>query len=243
MSDEFQLLKAYGDPLEKAIAADHEGMEAVIYPYAGVWAEHVLSRRTDDHTDLKVPAWRPFACHHYTAVVRVYHAQQALREIRAAAGYMATHPHDWGALLRLHRELASFWENLGSAIDNLESACRQAPGVGWDPPRTEELKYAYDRRTQFVHSRLVPVSNVDGSIELNLSVFHTETTTWERARGKAEWVDRFHDDKWTKVRAELANLWQALRSKLAPSRPSSWSPSASLKFTDIPFVAPSGTYM
>ena len=41
MNDALVLLKKYGDPLERAIAEDHDGMEVVLYPYAEIWAEQV----------------------------------------------------------------------------------------------------------------------------------------------------------------------------------------------------------
>jgi hypothetical protein len=61
---------------------------------------------------------------------------------------------------------ASFWEHIGSAIDNLALCFLDSqPAIFKEDAREELMRkydniaYAYNRRTQFIHSRIVPATN------------------------------------------------------------------------------------
>ncbi len=170
------VLAKSGDPLEQEICKHSEELRMVLQPYSEVWLNHVMLRRCGDNSRVD-DDWMNFAGSHYSAIVRVYHAYTALNKLNEYA--VAEVPKDQIGvfLLEVHREWASFWEHIGSAIDNLALACEDS-----DPPvikengreflmrRDENIAYAYNRRTQFIHSRIVPANVTDNLVQFRIRI-------------------------------------------------------------------------
>ncbi len=220
------LLGRHGDPLEREIvrtAAD--ALVTVIEPYSTVWATHVFQRRLPDAGYSRVPAeWMDFAGSHYTALIRLYHAFKALSSLKRACEVELTA--DIGArLLEIHELTASYWWNIGAAIDTLGSAFSDAPctklkkgsGSKWLKINFPDLATSYDRRTQFIHSRIVPIS-VDGGMPVfcfqqlksdeNDGGDQPKYTPWDvQFAGRHELVGDFYDTHWPKFLSAARDAW------------------------------------
>ena len=166
--DTIPVLAKYGDPLEQEICRHVDQLRIVLQPYSEVWFNHVVVRRVDDNSQVE-EAWMNFAGSHYSAILRVFHAYRSLCTLNDYALREVTADDVGKFLLDVHREWASFWENIGSAIDNLALAFQDSvPPVLKDDARDvltgkyADIGYAYDRRTQFIHSRIVPAYSHDG---------------------------------------------------------------------------------
>lgn len=150
---------------------------------------------------------------HYTAIIRVYHAWQDANNVRGLCP-IDDRCIDGHLLHELHRMCSSFWWNLGSAIDNLGKALEDAPpikekdGKAYLATRYPQLSYAYDRRTQVIHSRLIPIG-VDGGIPFFFleHVGAAKYTDWNVNVTQQTILQDFYEDFWCKFLAELTNVW------------------------------------
>lgn len=230
-NEKFALLCQQGDPIERRICFDEEALCSVIYTYASIWADFVYPRRIGDGSAVALE-WMPFAGSHYTAIVRLHHAYRAKQQLAGLSQQLAAGKHDVDRLIDAHAATASFWENLGSCIDNLALAHEDAgliERLGVDEDEKVEgsggrkllkMKYAtigeaYDRRTQFIHSRLVPQKIQDGALVFNVRLLQTKETYWPAKHGvEDEFVDDFHDAFWLKFMRELGDAWGSFYSWL-----------------------------
>jgi hypothetical protein len=232
-------LEKDGDPLEILICQARDQLFPVLSPYARVWAQHVFPRRVGDGS-LLVDEWMPFGSDHYTALIRLHHAYCAKGRLLAlckkAEEVKDRKPtaDDYALLLHVHATCAAFWENLGSAIDNFahvwDDARRILLGNAKNPGTTEGdepiafkgisadryplLNYAYDRRTQFIHSALVPKRFVDGMVVFNLRHYDDKATDWLPETEVIEAVDAQIVKEWEAVLKELGLAWERLFSWL-----------------------------
>ena len=136
------VLTRWGDTLERLIAQEQWNqtrlspfLVQLLYPYSGVWFRHVLPRR--DPQDLsrlaaEHAAWIPFASSHYTAIFRAYNALLKVQDLYSCSHHVASGTGRHAELLiQAHDAFAGFWENLGSAIENLGRAFEDAPVLNY----------------------------------------------------------------------------------------------------------------
>lgn len=147
---------------------------------------------------------------------------------------------DYSVLLRIHAACAAFWENLGSAIDNFFCAKFEAmrvfddKSVDWkrgekcekcekslEPqyktksgPLSEAehpaLYQAYQRRTQFIHSRLVPKTIDSGMVLFNALDYQDENTKWPAEAVKPAMLDSVIEVEWDNVLKAFVDEWWKL---------------------------------
>lgn len=231
MSTNFTInvLKNWGDTLERAICKSASTAEfgLVLYPYSGIWQDHILPRR--DPTDLSRLAdnfseWTPFAADHYTALVKTYLAMRCFLKLKECCKVAKCGTLDAINLLDAHEAFSGYWQNLGSAIDNLGRCFDDAPclngkhgaGLTSIQGNYQALSTAFDRRTQLIHYPLVPLGYDDGAIVFNQCQFEAgiQKTNWRIAKYSAEWADEFHEQEWLPILSELGAVWSDLRNRL-----------------------------
>ncbi len=233
------LLHDAGDPLEKLICQSVEPLFPVLSPYARVWAHHIYPRRIGDGSQI-VAEWMPFGGSHYTALIRLFEAYRSKKRLlslcKKAEEVKGRNPtaDDYALLLEIHAATAAFWENLGSAVDNFghvwDDARRILLGNAKNPGATKGdepisyknisrdryplMNYAYDRRTQFIHSALVPKRFEDGQVIFNLRHYDAKTTEWLPDTEVIEAIDDKVVKDWDVVIKELGVAWERLFSWL-----------------------------
>lgn len=240
MGVELDVLKKYGDPLEQFIYHDLDDLNLVLNPYANIWYHHVCERRLVGGAFL-VEAWQPFGSHHYTALVRLHHAFTARTKILELCE-KPIDDGDYATLLDVHSALTTFWENIGATIDNLLDAktcakralghkipkrkdqpentedckCKTEHKVGRtiSSATEEKLAYAFQRRTQYIHSILVPKTIRDGEIVFDLQHYKDEVTDWSnQSKDIDDLTSRISKD-WEEILSCLSNNWNELYSWL-----------------------------
>lgn len=174
--DTIPVLARSGDPIEKEICKHVDALRLVLQPYSEVWFNHVMLRREGDNSRVEKD-WMNFAGSHYSALLRVYHAWKALQKLNEYAAHEVPADRVGAFLLDVHQEWAAFWEHIGSAIDNLALACQDSvPPVIKDDAREvlmkgdDQINYAYNRRTQFIHSRIVPATIHEGIVTFRIRI-------------------------------------------------------------------------
>lgn len=220
-------LEKYGDPLEQEICRHVDQLRVVLQPYTEVWFNHIVVRRIKDNSCVE-EAWMNFAGSHYSAILRVFHAYRSLNVLNNYALREVTKDDLGVFLLDVHREWASFWENIGSAIDNLALAFQDSiPPMIKDDARDvltdkyEDLGYAYDRRTQFIHSRIVPASSRDGLLTFRVRTtdrthrhLEPKETNWDLPYDKELAIGDVLPEEWNKFLVAMSNAWYWLVSEL-----------------------------
>lgn len=162
-------------------------------------------------------------------------------ELQATAG-RDLNEGDFEKLLRLNAACAAMWENLGSAIDNFRAAkfegeklfgvkteetsekCEtcgrpmanqyKTAGGPLSEASNPKLYYAYQRRTQFIHSRIVPTQIEDGMVVFNCVHFKDERTRWPAYDVKPEQLDHIIAEEWKGIFNELSSEWWTLFASL-----------------------------
>jgi hypothetical protein len=172
-----------------------------------------------------------FAGSHYTALIRMYLAYKAVDRLRIVCDQeMPQDPGD--TLLEIQCLTAAYWWNVGSAIDNLGAAFADAPctelkkGTGGKMIKKDypDVATAYDRRTQFIHSRIVPIG-VDGGMpyfhfkylesEIENAPDLPKYTDWTMEyRGRRELVDDFYNEHWRTFLPTMSAIWYRLANWL-----------------------------
>jgi hypothetical protein len=131
-------------------------------------------------------------------------------------------------LLDIHREWASFWEHIGSTIDNLGLAFQDSmppiiKGVGREElmRKYPNIAYAYNRRTQFIHSRIVPAK-----VENNLVQFRARITdrrdrlnepkfsAWDQPYDSDYVLGDILESEWDIFIKVMTDAWWWLRNEL-----------------------------
>ena len=234
-------LEAEGDPMEKLICQELPFLDKVLLPYARIWANHIYPRRVGDGAFL-TEAWQRFGGCHYTALVRLHHALVAKNRIIKLTENEVKE-NDVGLVLAVHSACATFWDNLGAAIDNFAHAreeARKALGIGVEKRKLKQecttcgsektgekfsartlsnkenpkLSYAFERRHQFIHSILVPQQIKDGMIVFNLRHYDDAATNWEKDSIVFQNIDTQIESDWSEVLAEFGDSWAKFHSWL-----------------------------
>jgi hypothetical protein len=210
------LLRTRGDPLERVIVDSWATISQVLNPYAGVWAHHVYPRRNPHNPSVVTDAWMPFTGSHYTAIVRVYHALKKWERIQFICHEFAAGSKSGELLLEAHEVFASFWEHIGTAIDNLARCFEDAPcinkenGSKYVQIHYKKVDEAYDRRTQFIHSRLVPMGVDGGMLFFNSELFKQKNTNWREKFVRPTIATDYYEDVWTSFMKDMSDLWSHL---------------------------------
>lgn len=223
--DPVNVLRSFGDLLERAIVGEAIGhLDPILQPYAKVWLDHVVARRIPGDSSRIQPEWMRFAGSHYTVLIRIYNAWKHLSGLRDACVDEADSM-DATLLLQIQDFTASFWWNIGSAIDNFAHCLAEFPfeqykAMGKEyfcaDERFKDFIYFYDRRTQFIHNRLVPVGIDQGMVVFNFHHLDSEDgeagnvpkfTDWDQPLKRKELIVDFYERKWDVLLKALSGAW------------------------------------
>ena len=107
------------------------------------------------------------------------------------------------------------------------------------------MKYLYDRRTQLIHSRIVPIAIENGSIVFDYGYLDDakkerrellpEATEWKSEFRTRDELAQFYRDRWAETKTELANAWHFVRKTV-----DSYAASKHAKFNWKQFAIPPG---
>jgi len=224
--DSIKELGASGDPLEREIVKSREDLNLVLQPYAEIWENHIVPRRKSGGSKVN-DDWMNFAGSHYTALIRVYHAYRVFKEYERLVEDNEEDNNSGRFLLEFHRVWASFWEHLGSAIDNLGTAFDDAKPIkisqkGCDYIRDKYtcLEFVYDRRSLCIHSRINPTKTEDGIICVRSR--KSDPQGGNNVSKNVDWSRDFDADilvnelsqEWRKFLHAISNAWWNLREEL-----------------------------
>jgi hypothetical protein len=216
------LLMLRGDPLERVIASYRADLSQVVYPYAGIWCEFILPKRLPENPSRVDEEWMPFAGSHYTAFIRLYHAFRSFKRLQENVAAIEGGQDSAEFLLDAHAETASFWEHIGSVIDNL-GMCYIDAGIRVDTtdgkvivaPHDSWLDWAYDRRSQFVHSRIVPKGVFDNdTVYFNLRYFDSKNGPWPPKYDAERVVSEYYKTVWKDFLTHIGNEWFTLYTRM-----------------------------
>ena len=73
---------------------------------------------------------------------------------------------------------------------------------------------AYDRRTQFIHSRLVPMGSDDGLLFFNEEHLKKKNTEWTEQLVRPAYAADYYGSAWANILSDLGNLWSKLQQWL-----------------------------
>ncbi len=258
--DYLKLLEAEGDGLERAIYREPRGeLLPILDPYSEIWAKYVVPNRTPTGENVTEP-WRPFAGNHYSALIRLQNASVFKDRIdETSCGTCGGKE-----LLAIQADTAAFWWSLGAVIDNLGQAIQNFPGMDLavNPDDTEEqaqsrgkkylcnvvseLGFIYDRRTQQIHSRIIPIGTIGGYPCVNkryLDLPRRENlpkyTDWQEAYDNPKDLAREYDEQWQNALKAMLKAWNHIRCLFADTikRAKDKKPGFGfLKFKDTPPV-------
>jgi hypothetical protein len=229
--DTIAVLATQGDPLEREICKHVDDLRPLLQPYSEIWYDHIVIRRIDDNAKVDTD-WMNFAGSHYSAIVRAFHARDTLRKIQPLVLCEAKEENIGRILLDVHREWASFWEHIGSTIDNLASAFQDSiPPIivddGKSPSREalmrkyEGIAYAYNRRTQFIHSRIVPATIENDLVQFRGRITdrrdrrnEPKTSDWELPYDSQYVLGDILEAEWDNYIKVMTDAWWFLRNEL-----------------------------
>ncbi|MGA2703062.1 MAG: hypothetical protein ABSH35_18445 [Isosphaeraceae bacterium] len=244
-----EMLGKLGDPLERAIVRESgDELSGILPPYSDIWKDYVCPNRLGTGETLK-PEWTLFGGSHYTALIRAHNALGFHKEIISLCERGGSED-DGALLLRLQSATSGFWWSLGALVDNLGQAIEQFPGStiekgrdgGANRLKTEKpyLKYLYQRRTQLIHSRVVPIAIDTGFATFDYG--YLDGTRREALPASTEWKSEFHtrDElsefytaKWLETKTELASAWHSVRRIL-----DGFAAKKGIRFSSLKFVLP-----
>jgi hypothetical protein len=221
------VLELSGDPLEREVCRHIEDLRIVLQPYSEIWFNHIFVRRVEDGARI-ADQWMNFAGSHYSALMRVFHALVSFRRLNELAIAEVPEASTGAFLLDVHQHWASYWEHIGSAIDNLALAfedCR--PPIIKEEARKElmgkfpDIEYAYNRRTQFIHSRIVPAIAREGIVTFRI---RTAERAYRHLEPKESRWDFPYDmelilgdvlpEEWQRFLNAMEDVWNWLLSEL-----------------------------
>lgn len=232
-------LAALGDPLERVIVCYLDELRPALEPYAGIWCEFIEPLRLPDNPGRVPDDWMALAGDHYTAIIRVYHAFQSYLRLGQNVKRIEGGDNRAEQLLDLHDATASFWEHIGSAIDNLGMCYKDAPGIRTRKlhrdlvaPEGSWLGWAYDRRTQFIHSRIVPKGLWGNeTVIFNIRAFDAKEGIWAPKEEREEVVSEYYEQTWQQFLYEIGGQWRALWGEMQRRHPK--IEVKTLEFSDI----------
>ena len=203
MTSALDLIRQSGDILEQMMFADDE-FAAQFSLYPQVWARCILPNRKEGTIALTSDRWIRFAERHYTTIVRCWNARTAHADICEQCQSLID-SNDAVAYLKLHQALFAFFCLCGSAVDNLEWTFKVPPVESDDAFQKSktrhnghlDLRWFYERRTQFVHKAVVPCFGYAGLAAFDLNMFVDPETRW----------DSTHPVKIDSIADHVAKLW------------------------------------
>ena len=221
------VLARSGDPLEREICRSVDDLRLVLQPYSEIWFNHVFVRRVGDGSRV-ADEWMNFAGSHYSAIMRVYHALTMLRNLNDLAIAEVPEAETGAYLLKVHRQWASYWEHIGSAIDNLALAFEDSvpPVINKDGReelmrKYEGIAYAYNRRTQFIHSRIVPAVIRDGLVQFRIRTaerahrhLEPKESRWDFPYDRELVLGDVLPSEWKNFLGAMTDAWNWLRDEL-----------------------------
>jgi hypothetical protein len=169
-----------------------------------------------------------FAGSHYSAIVRVFHARDALKKLEPLVLCQPKDEDLGRILLDVHREWASFWEHIGSSVDNLALAFQDSvpPIIKGDGREVlmrkyEGVAYAYNRRTQFIHSRIVPAMVKDDMVQFRARIterreprIEPKESRWDLPYDSEHVLGDILEAEWNKFITVMTDVWSWLRTEL-----------------------------
>ena len=234
-----EMLGKFGDPLERAIVRESiDELGWILKPYSDIWRAYVQPNRIGAGETL-MREWMLFGGSHYTALIRAHNALGFYKGIVTLCERGGSED-DGTLLLGLQSATSGFWWSLGALVDNLGQALERFPGSeigrkgdreasekdrdpGANLLKTEKpfLKYLYQRRTQLIHSRVVPIAMDTGYAMFDYGYLDDErrealpaATEWKSEFRTREDLDKFYADTWERAKTELAASWHLLRRKI-----------------------------
>jgi hypothetical protein len=232
-----QLIRDQGDLLERQIFAD-EDFAGCFDLYPLVWTRCVLVNRVPGKLALQDLEWLRFAERHYSVIIRCWMAYIARKDIDRLCTDAVDAP---SALqhLQLHRLLFEYYCSLGAAIDNMRYAFQSEPinavdafGAIYDRADIQaNLRYLYERRTQYIHKAIVPCFNNEGLLSLDAAMFNDTDTHWDNRYplnlNSASSLCDFH---WAQFVDEMRGAWSTLLELLRSRR---WNLPGEIDFTPL----------
>jgi hypothetical protein len=208
-----KMLVNLGDPLERAIVRESsDELSGILVPYSDIWQCYVQPARLGRGEILK-SEWMQFGGSHYTALIRTHGALSFYKQITALCKRGGSED-DGTLLLGLHAATSGFWWSLGSLVDNLGQAIEQFPGStiekgrdgGANLLKTEKpfLKYLYQRQTQLIHPRVVPIEVDTGYAVFDYGYLEDKKRR-EELPPATEWKTEFRM-RWTPFPGQLGML-------------------------------------
>lgn len=236
MNDSFgpiDLIREHGDAVEKVAFRD-ASFAGRFEIYARVWASYILPNRDPAAPHRTLEPWHIFSQAHYTAFVRMCNASQAASRItltcRELGSPTSAANQDMefkvDAILRLHESLLSLFGCYGAVRDNLIRAFASRPLNKESEGIHEFARYGeaeftpewvYDRRSQHVHSILVPIFQTDNKTMFDGSLWVDKKCRWEDASGEPKdfrVVSDYINDIHTKYSTAISSIWHVLFTRL-----------------------------
>ena len=81
-------------------------------------------------------------------------------------------------------------------------------------PDGSRLDWMYDRRSQFIHSRIVPKGVIDGIPYFNFRLFDNKNTNWSSKYESEALVETKYPELWREFLTLIGEQWETLRSRL-----------------------------
>jgi hypothetical protein len=81
-------------------------------------------------------------------------------------------------------------------------------------PEPSFLDWAYDRRSQFVHSRIVPKGVYADYVCFNLRCFDQKEGKWSPQPDHQEIMSSYYEKMWSDFLTEIGSAWSTLYSRL-----------------------------
>jgi hypothetical protein len=207
----------------------------VIEPYADIWAKYVLPNRTPTGESAQEP-WRAFASNHYTALIRLQNATL----FKSHIDRVCCEKCEGTQLLEIQAYTSAFWWSLGAVVDNLGQAIENFPGMDLSSIADDEEKefqakgkkyicaqvpdlgFSYDRRTQHIHSRTIPIGAIDGHPYFDTRYLdgpHKDNlpkdTRWKEDYNNVGDLAKFYDDQWQGKLKSMITAWCHMRCLFA----------------------------
>lgn len=213
------LIRQYGDLLERTLFTASSPMVTVAPWYPVVWAEYILPNRSRDEPLMYAGQWTRFAQCHYTVLVRLWSAHRAWKRLLDVARVVQSPDRSLDAVavavLDVHDSLASFVVNIGLSVELLGRAgkSRPAPNLGTDfaPRGSSLLDDAVQLRNRMAHSWLIPVGLRDGHLSVQSVQFVSQDVPWgNRGTNQVEPLVPRVSAAWHDTVAALNHTWERL---------------------------------
>jgi hypothetical protein len=207
------LLSSIGDAIERHVLQLDELAEPVSQ-YSVLWAHFVEPHRDRANPNLITGSMKDVAELSYTALVRLASAHSAVLRTRHACESAAASSASLGEdTLTVQASLFEFFCNAGAAVDLLGQAYCSSAGPNallfaevpvWGSPR-----WFYERRSEYVHQRVVPVFPVGDVLHFDIHNL-TQDSAWNSAARTPQEVSWVVTELLRNLASGLARGWANL---------------------------------